>query len=195
MYRTRRIAIFFGMFTCVLPLVAIAGVFSGVIEIEDVSAPQAFRGELSGGPARYAFRLPAQRPVYLNLLIPDENGARKDFLIEVLSERGARYAMNGAFFSAWSPFRDARGASYLKGPEITPTLYPGAYTLSVSNNDNHGTYILAVSGQPGFPGETRSAGIVLFFLRAKLAAAGIAVLAAIITLYTFARRRRERYGA
>ncbi|GEM_PF-5371769 len=180
-----------GALLAVIPQLAAAGVFPTAIPINSVTELQAFRGELNGEPAQYAFHLAAQQPVYLNLLIPDTKGARKDFLVEVLSERGARYAMNGAFFSAWVPFRDTNDTAYLQGPEIVPTLYSGTYTLSVSNTDNHGTYVLVIGDHPGFPGKTQGAGAALFMLRAKPIAIGVAALAVVAGIFVRIRRNRR----
>lgn len=167
------------------PAVTVADVFPDPVPLKDINAPRTFQSELKSIPDRYAFTLHAQQTVYVNLLIPEISGARKDFLVEIISERGARYAMDGAYFLKWTPFAGSDGKPYLKGPEIAPSLYPGNYTLSVSNTDNHGSYVLVISNAPGNPEIPQSAAAALFIAKAKPAvfAAAALVAAAVLALY------------
>lgn len=185
-------AAYFSGVLAATPLLASANVIPDAVPIDNITTPRAFRGELQGVPERYEFRLTAQTPVYFSLLIPDINGARKDFLVEIISERGARYAMDGGYFLPWAPFRDADGAAYLKGPEIAPTLYPGAYTVRVSNTDNHGVYVLAIGNWRGFSGVPRSAANALLFAQMKpFAIAGSAATLSAVLIWLIRRKWRN----
>lgn len=170
------------------PFSAAADIFPDAVPLGDIDESRTFHGELKGAPERYTFTLHEQQTFYANLLIPEKSGARKDFLVEVISERGARYAMDGAYFLKWAPFTGPDGKSYLKGPEIAPTLYPGNYTLSVSNTDNHGTYVLVLGEAQGRPGVPRNAATALQLAKAKPIVIAVSAFIAAIALALYIRR-------
>lgn len=170
-----------------------ADMFPATVPLGDIGTSRTFQGELKGAPERYTFTLRAQQTFYANILVPDADKQRKDFLVEVISERGARYAMDGAYFLKWTPLAGPDGKPYLKGPEIAPTLYPGTYGISVSNADNHGTYVLVIGNAPGNPDIPRSAAKAIFIAKVKpiiIAVAGlVALIAAAITFRRIIRAR------
>lgn len=187
------VTLLFGTLVFGAPFLATADIFPDAVPLEDIGAARTFQGELKGVPDRYTFTLHAQQTFYANLLIFSEtSGARKDFLVEVISERGARYAMDGAYFLKWTPFTGPDGKPYLKGPEIAPSLYPGNYVLSVSNTDNHGAYILVLSNEPEGPDIPQSASTALFIAKAKPIVTTVAALAVLVAAAVILRRRLRK---
>lgn len=188
----------YSIFVLALLFPALAGgaFFPDAIPIENIGEPRTLQSELKGAPERYTFTLRAPQTFYANLLVPNAERQRKDFLIEVISERGARYAMNGAYFFKWVPMTGPDGTSYLKGPEIAPTLYPGNYSISVSNADNHGAYVLIVSNGSGATDIPKNAAAALFITKIKpiVAATGISVAALTIALCV-KRHLRKKHNA
>lgn len=146
-------------------------------------------GVLAGAPDRFTFTLNAQQPVFFGLFIPDDEKSRKDIIVEITSERGARYAMDGAYFLKWER-QTIQRAPYLKGPEIIPTLYPGTYTVMVSNIDNHGTYALAVGGDRAFIGEVPAL-TIQDTVSSRVIIVALVIIAA-LAVYIYRRLRRAR---
>ncbi len=121
------------------------------VVVTNLRETQAFRSTLAGTPDLYTFTLPAQQTVFAGLYILDNGKSRKDTMVEITSERGARYAVDGTYFNAWKTFNLPDGETYLKGPEIAPQLYAGTYTLTVSNLGNGGAYMVVLGDHPDIP--------------------------------------------
>ena len=119
--------------------------------IEDPEISKAYYGILNGTSdfydieAYYPFRL------YLNILVPDLNDSRTDFIVEVSSRNTSLLILNGSNYYWTKFYEEFAGDNYLKGPEIYENLSEGLYHIRVYTQDNKGKYSLAVGDIESFP--------------------------------------------
>ena len=118
---------------------------------EIVSNPeisQAFYGELKGTSNYYIIDSSSNFTLYLNILSPNIEGARKDFLFKIFSNSG-NYTINGTDWIAF--YEEFGGDNYLKGPEFEKNVSAGIYVVEVTNPGNEGRYTLAIGKIESFP--------------------------------------------
>jgi hypothetical protein len=109
---------------------------------------QAFYGELRGNPDYYFINSTSDFVLYLNILSPDINNARKDFSFEIFSKNG-NITVNG---TNWKKFYEEFGGdNYWKGPEFEKNVSTGFYIIEITNPENEGRYSLAVGKIESFP--------------------------------------------
>ena len=114
------------------------------IVIPDADVSRAYYGELTGAPAVYTVTLPEKSRLYLNILSPYSADARKDFVVSIVHETGQVIATLSAPPEQWQEWREEfAGDTYWKGPEFKQDVPAGTYTITVSNPDNLGKYIVA----------------------------------------------------
>jgi hypothetical protein len=86
----------------------------------------------------------------VSLVVPDIQGARKDFSIEIKSKDtliilDAKSAKWDVFFEKFA------GDNYFNGPEFDKKVPAGTYMIKVTNPDNRGKYSLAIGKIEAFP--------------------------------------------
>ena len=87
--------------------------------------------------------------LYVNILAPDIEGARTDFVVEVVKDDEIIYTLDD---QNWGEFYEPFGGdNYLMGPELEQQVESGVYLIKVSNPDNSGKYSLAVGKIESFP--------------------------------------------
>lgn len=160
---------------------------------------QAFYGELKGGREHYIITEDSEFDLYIQILVPDIPGARRDFVVEIIA-RDLNETLNGSSFIWKNFYEEFAGDYYLQGPEIKQRVGPGTYFIEVYNNDNQGKYILVVGQEEKFPiNEMLHAILVMpelkhyfgkpiflsYFNRIGLYTLGFLVLLAIIILGAF----------
>ena len=121
------------------------------IIVEKPEISKAYYGNMSGEPDYYKIASGRAFKLYLNILTPDEPGARLDTAVEVTKD-GEIIATIGGSAAKWNKFYEKYAAdSYLRGQEFTKTVEPGVYYIKVYNSDNRGKYSLAVGDVESFP--------------------------------------------
>lgn len=131
------------------PRIASDGSINNPIIIEDPKISKAYYGELEGNPEYYQIKSERDFLLYVNILSPDVEGARTDFVVEVLSDSKILFVLNE---SNWKSFYEPFGGDdYLMGPEIEEQTSAGNYIIKVLNIDNYGKYSLAVGKIESFP--------------------------------------------
>jgi hypothetical protein len=114
------------------------------ITIPDAGTSRAYYGELAGTPAVYTISSDAEFSLYLNILSPYLPGARTDFTVQIRNSAGELFATVNDPSVPWATwYEDFGGDTYLKGPEFKQTVPAGTYTLTISNGNNAGKYVLA----------------------------------------------------
>jgi hypothetical protein len=144
--------------------------------VENPEVSQAFYGELKDSV--HTFRIVAKEPfdLYVNVLVPDVNGARKDMSAEIYTGKNLpgmvqegdgkmqlkrEIAILDGRKSEWSKFYEPfAGDNFLKGPEFKSSkdgealkgvhMDPGTYFVRVSNDDDEGKYVLAIGTKEEF---------------------------------------------
>lgn len=131
------------------PRVGFEGILENPIQVEKPEISKAYYGELEGNPEYYEINSDDDFLLYLNILAPDIQGARKDFIVEVLQNDKIIFILDDA---NWGEFYEPFGGdNYLMGPELEEQVASGTYIIKVSNPDNVGKYSLAVGKIESFP--------------------------------------------
>ena len=124
------------------------------VTIENPAVSQAFYGTLRGEPAEFQITTENELDLYVSILVPDLPERRKDFTVEVFriddGERTLLSQLDGANHD-WETFHEPFvNDTYFQGPESENTLPAGIYTITVSNPDNTGKYVLSVGQEESF---------------------------------------------
>jgi hypothetical protein len=111
---------------------------------------KAYYGELNEYPNFFKIESRIYYDLYVNILVPDNENSRTDFIVEVFGPEGY-HVLNGSDFE-WIQFYEEYGKDYyLMGPELElDHSVDGIYFIKVSNPDNLGKYALAVGKKEHF---------------------------------------------
>jgi hypothetical protein len=114
------------------------------IQVPDPETSRAYYGALNGTPAEYSVTSPKDFTLYVNILVPNLADARKDFVVRITTATGTSIVTLGAPTSSWQQWHEEfAGDMYWKGPEFKQTVPAGEYSITVSNPENTGKYVLA----------------------------------------------------
>ncbi len=134
------------------------------IKIEEPEVSKAYYGHLIGQPQEFEISTSDSFDFYVQILVPDVSGSRKDFQVTAsISPSGEElFTIDGTKVN-WTKFFEPYGNdTYLQGPEMSTSGPAGTYRLKLSNPDNLGTYVLVVGKKEQFPlGEALNTLIVL----------------------------------
>lgn len=131
------------------PRVGLEGTIDNPIQVEKPEISKAYYGALEGSPEYYEINYDKDFLLYLNILAPDIEGAKTDFIVEVLKNDEVIFTLDD---NNWGEFYEPFGGdNYLMGPELEEQVNAGTYLIKVSNPDNLGKYSLAVGKIESFP--------------------------------------------
>ncbi|GAB6055158.1 hypothetical protein HYG87_04660 [Methanobacterium alkalithermotolerans] len=139
------------------------------IVVSNPEISQAFYGDLNGNPAYYKISSKEEFRLYVNLLVPDTPGSGEKLVsAEILDEnQNILASLDGNNFDWEVFFEPFGGDSYLQGPEFNQTVPAGTYYIKVFNNENQGSYSLAIGDIETFPpDESLNAILLLPILKA-----------------------------
>lgn len=123
--------------------------------IEEPEISKAYYGELKGRPDIYVVNSGNKFTLYIEILVPDIPGVKKDKSVKIeLDEGGARRERAnlaaGAFF--WQPYYEKfTGDNYFKGAVFKTSAKPGRYIITISSPENTGKYTLVIGEKESFP--------------------------------------------
>ncbi|MBW3017964.1 hypothetical protein KY325_02280 [Candidatus Woesearchaeota archaeon] len=121
------------------------------ILVEEPEISKAYYGELNGAPDYYVIDSAVGFNLYLNILVPDLDDSRTDFVVDVSSNGNNVVTLDGKA-TEWTEFYEEFARDdYLWGPEVEMQVEAGKYLIVVSNPDNVGKYSLAVGNVESFP--------------------------------------------
>jgi len=123
---------------------------SNPIIVQNPEISQAFYGELAGQAAYYKIDSDKEFNLYASLVVPDIQGARKDFSVDIITKDtnivlDAKSAKWDIFFEKFA------GDNYFNGPKFDQIVGAGSYLIKIYNPDNHGKYSLAIGKIEAFP--------------------------------------------
>jgi hypothetical protein len=123
------------------------------IPVADPEISKAFYTKLEGKSHAYLILSDKPFALYVNILVPDIAGQKKDFKVEIVKNGDAENPvaiLDGNNFE-WKKFFEPFGYdSYLMGPEYKADASAGMYEIKVSSGDNFGKYSLAVGEAEAF---------------------------------------------
>ena len=130
-------------------------VTSNETEVTSPEVSQAFYAEMNGNPQTYLIRTKGPFDLYVQLTIPDCNGARRDFNVKVAQGKKIIGKLEGGTAN-WKRFYEPFGGDhYLLGPDYDQAnCKSGDYIIEVSNLGNTGKYVIVVGKKEVFrPGD------------------------------------------
>lgn len=118
------------------------------VMVNDPEISQAFYGRLDGAPHYFNIVSPEPFVLYVNILVPEAMGARIDYVAEITHDNLLFRTLKDG---VWNHFYEHfAGDAYIRGPEFEKLVEPGAYKITISNEDNLGYYILAIGKKERF---------------------------------------------
>lgn len=123
-----------------------------ITQIYNPENSQAFYGQLNGQPAVFKIDESNTFNLYVQLLVPDikyEN-VSKDLYVIISNNTDIVGFLQGNT-SNWTFFHEGfANDDYWEGPDFNASA-KGNYTITVSNNNNTGKYVLVVGNVESFP--------------------------------------------
>jgi len=112
--------------------------------VPDPEISKAYYGKLTGEPDVYTIEAREPFDLYVNVLVPDIAGQKKDVSAVVLKDGKELAVLEGINF-AWKQFYEPFGAdSYWMGPEHRARAEAGTYEIRVWSSGNESKYSLAI---------------------------------------------------
>lgn len=118
--------------------------------LTQVSSPEiskAYYGKLTGMPDVYVIKASEPFALYVNILVPDIAGQKKDLSVVVTKDGNVEKplaVLNGIPF-VWKKFYEPFGAdTYWMGPEYKARAEAGTYEIRVLSSNNDSKYSLAI---------------------------------------------------
>lgn len=124
---------------------------SSSIEVNDPTTSQAFYAELQGEKQTYTIHVESDSRMYIELTVPDISGARTDFNATLEQSGNIVSILSGQTYGWTGFFEEYARDSYLSWPSFSWNLSAWIYTITVSNTDNRGKYVLVVGYKEDFP--------------------------------------------
>ena len=121
--------------------------------VTDPEISKAYYGKLDGDP--HIYKINAQKPfnLYINLLVPDVKGQKKDIAAIITKNGNAEHPivmLIGANYD-WIRFWEKFGRSwYWQVPEFRKDVGAGEYEIKIWNGLNDSKYVLAIGEKENF---------------------------------------------
>ncbi len=117
---------------------------SRLTQVPDPEISKAYYAKLSGEPDVYVITSSEAFDLYVNVLVPDIAGQKKDVSAVVLQDGKELTVLDGPNFT-WTKFYEPYGAdTYWMGPEYRARAEAGTYEIRVWSSNNDSKYSLAI---------------------------------------------------
>lgn len=122
-------------------------------QVPDPEISKAYYGKLSGEPDVYIIEASKLFDLYVNVLVPDIAGQKKDVSAVILKNNKEIAVLDGMNFE-WKKFYEPFGAdTYWMGPEYKARADAGKYEIRVWSSNNDSKYSLAIGEIEAFDGK------------------------------------------
>lgn len=150
----QKIAVLFLLALFLAPALALAHqpriTESRLTQVPDPEISKAYYGKLTGEPDVYVIEASEPFDLYINVLVPDIAGQKKDVSAVVLKDGAQIALLDGPNFE-WKRFYEPFGAdSYWMGPEYKARSEAGTYEVRVWSSNNDSKYSLAIGETEAF---------------------------------------------
>lgn len=126
---------------------------SRITEVTSPEISKAYYGKLTGEPDVYVINASEEFDLYVNVLVPDIAGQKKDVSAVIFKDGTELAKLDGINFE-WKQFYEPFGAdTYWMGPEYKARAKAGAYEIHVSSPNNNSKYSLAIGEIEAFDGK------------------------------------------
>jgi hypothetical protein len=117
---------------------------SRLTEVLSPEISKAYYGKLTGEPDVYVIKATEAFDLYVNVLVPDIVGQKKDVSAVILKDNKQITVLDGINFE-WKKFYEPFGAdTYWMGPEYKARAEAGVYEIRVWSSNNDSKYSLAI---------------------------------------------------
>ncbi len=151
----KKISVFLAFVLFCMPILALAHqpriTESRLTTVPDPEVSKAYYGELTGEPDFYTIDAKEPFDLYVNILVPDIAGQKKDVLVDIiLDQRGTEASgawvmpLGNANFEWKKMFEPFGHDNYWQGPEYKNRVRAGKYDIRVSSPNNDSKYTLAI---------------------------------------------------
>lgn len=121
--------------------------------VPDPEISKAYYGKLTGEPDVYVIKATEAFDLYVNVLVPDIAGQKKDVSAVVLKDNKQIAVLDGINFE-WKKFYEPFGVdTYWMGPEYKARAEAGTYEIRVWSSNNDSKYSLAIGEIEKFDGK------------------------------------------
>ncbi len=121
--------------------------------VTDPEVSKAYYGKLSGEPDVYVINASEAFDLYVNVLVPDIAGQKKDVSAVVLKDEKEIALIDSTNFE-WEKFYEPFGAdTYWMGPKYKARAEAGTYEIRVWSSNNDSKYSLAIGEIEKFDGK------------------------------------------
>lgn len=120
------------------------------INVENPAISKAYYAELTGNPHVYRFSSAETFNLYVNILVPEKDGQRRDLSAVIYQNGKELVRLEGEGFLWRHYFEEFGYDAYLMGPEYRERAEVGEYEVHVSNPGNSGKYALAIGETEAF---------------------------------------------
>ncbi len=124
-----------------------------LVLIEQPEVSKVFYGQLNGKPQLFQITSAEPFTFYMNILVPDVAGAKKDVSVVFIdvAHPETPFAILNGLEGPWTPFFEPfSGDNYFKGPEFRSVIPAGTYQIGVGSTKNDSAYSLAVGESESF---------------------------------------------
>jgi hypothetical protein len=129
---------------------------SRLTQVPSPEISKAYYGELTGEPDVYVIQASESFDLYVNVLVPDIKGQKKDVSAVVIKDGdidNPLAALDSMPFE-WKKFYEPFGAeTYWMGPEYKARAEAGTYEIRVMSSNNDSKYSLAIGEIEAFDGK------------------------------------------
>ncbi len=126
---------------------------SRLTQVPNPEISKAYYGKLTGEPDVYVINASEAFDLYVNVLVPDIAGQKKDVSAVVLKDEKEIALLDSTNFE-WKKFYEPFGAdTYWMGPEYKARAEAGTYEIRVWSSNNDSKYSLAIGEIEAFDGK------------------------------------------
>jgi len=118
--------------------------------VTDPEISKAYYGQLMGAPDVYTISASTPFSLYVNVLVPDIAGQKKDVSATIIKDGKPLAVLDGMQFTWKRMFEPFGYDSYWTGPEYKAEAEAGTYVITVSSSNNDSKYSLAIGEAENF---------------------------------------------
>ncbi len=111
---------------------------------------KAYYGQLTGVPDVFTIQSSVPFNLYVNILVPDIAGQKKDVSASIVKDGAPLATLDGMNFVWTKMFEPFGYDTYWTGPEYKAPVSAGTYTVTVSSTNNDSKYSLAIGETENF---------------------------------------------
>jgi hypothetical protein len=105
---------------------------------------KAYYGQLTGVPDTFTIQASASFNLYVNVLVPDIAGQKKDISATITKDGKPLVALDGMHFTWTKMFEPFGYDTYWVGPEYKAKAEAGTYVVTVTSSSNDSKYSVAI---------------------------------------------------